>query len=181
MASIVTHAFSSLLIGKALFPERMPWSFWGGIASGAILPDIDVLTFSWGYSYQHILGHRGLTHSLVFAFFLGFIILWLIGKELPQYPKKRWQIYLFSSLIFSTHGLLDAMTNGGLGVAFFFPLDNTRYFLPWRPLIVAPLGMEAFFSPWGMEVLLSEIKWVWIPSGVFLILTGGLWRKQSKK
>jgi hypothetical protein len=33
------------------------------------------------------------------------------------------------------HGLLDAMTNGGLGLAFFSPFDNHRYFLPGGELI----------------------------------------------
>lgn len=170
MASLITHAFSSLILGKALLPPRMSWSFWGGIAIGSIIPDIDVLTFSWGYSYSHILGHRGFTHSLLFAFLFAFIVLWVAEKGIPKFSKKWWQIFLFSSLIFSSHGLLDAMTDGGLGVAFFFPFDNTRYFLPWRPILVSPLGIDAFFSNWGTQVFLSEIIWVWIPSVLFLVL-----------
>lgn len=170
MPSAISHAFSSLILGKALFPQKMPLSFWGGIALGGILPDIDVLTFSWGYSYGHILGHRGFTHSLFFAFLLAFIVLGVLGKETPRFSKKWWRMYLFSSLIFSTHGLLDAMTNGGLGVAFFFPFDHGRHFLPWRPILVSPLGIDPFFSNWGIKVLLSEIMWVGMPSGFVLAL-----------
>lgn len=174
MASVITHAFSSLILGKALLPPKRSWYFWGGVAIGSIIPDIDVLTFSWGYSYGHILGHRGFTHSLLFASLLAFIVLWVTGKEIPKYSKKWWQIFLLSWLIFSTHGLLDAMTNGGLGVAFFFPFDNTRYFLPWRPILVSPLGIDAFFSNWGTQVFLSEIIWVWIPSVFILVLMKSL-------
>lgn len=175
MASIITHAFSSLVLGKALIPHKMSWSFWGGLAIGSIIPDIDVLTFSWGYSYGHILGHRGFTHSLLFALLIAFIVLGVTEKGILQFSKKWWQIFLLSSVVFSTHGLLDAMTNGGLGVALFFPFDNTRYFLPWRPILVSPLGIDTFFSNWGIKVFLSEIIWVWVPSVFILVLRKTLW------
>ena len=32
---------------------------------------------------------------------------------------------------------LAAFINIGLGVAFFSPIDTTRYFFPWRPLVCA--------------------------------------------
>jgi inner membrane protein len=54
------------------------------------------------------------------------------------------------------------MTTGGLGVAFFSPFSNTRYFFPWRPIAVSPIGAR-FFSPRGFAVLLSEALWVWTP------------------
>jgi len=38
------------------------------------------------------------------------------------------------------------MTKGGLGVAFFSPFDNSRYFLPWRPIRVSPIAIHRFFS-----------------------------------
>ena len=40
------------------------------------------------------------------------------------------------------------MIDGGLGCALFWPFDLTRYFAPWRPIPVAPIGMD-FFSPHG--------------------------------
>ena len=39
-------------------------------------------------------------------------------------------LYLFLST--ASHGVLDALTDGGLGVAFFSPFDQTRYFFPFR-------------------------------------------------
>ena len=52
------------------------------------------------------------------------------------------------------------MTDGGLGIAFFSPFDPTRYFLPWRPILVSPIG-AGFFSQRGAAVLWSELLWVW--------------------
>jgi inner membrane protein len=62
------------------------------------------------------------------------------------------------------HGLLDAMTNGGKGVAFFSPFDMTRCFLPWRPILVSPIGVTRFFSPRGLAVLQGEFFWIWLPA-----------------
>jgi inner membrane protein len=70
-----------------------------------------------------------------------------------------------------SHGLLDAMTNGGLGVAFFAPFSNERYFLPWRPILVSPLSIHVFFgSRKGLRVMWSELGWIWLPAAlVFLV------------
>ena len=45
------------------------------------------------------------------------------------------------------------------GVAFFAPFNNTRFFFPWRPIEVSPIGLS-FFSTRGMAVLLSELIWI---------------------
>jgi inner membrane protein len=76
--------------------------------------------------------------------------------------------YLF--LATASHGLLDAMTDGGLGVAFFSPFENSRYFLPWRPIVVAPISIRRFFSGRGVEVMKSELLWIWVP----VIVVGSL-------
>jgi inner membrane protein len=70
----------------------------------------------------------------------------------------------------SSHGFLDAMTTGGLGVAFFSPFSNARYFLPWRVILVSPIGVESFFSMRGFRVLKSELLWVWSPSGAVALV-----------
>jgi len=64
----------------------------------------------------------------------------------------------------------DALTNGGLGVAFFSPFDTTRYFLPWRPILVSPISLTRFWSHRGIEVLQSELLWIWIPAGALAVL-----------
>lgn len=61
-----------------------------------------------------------------------------------------------------SHPLLDALTDGGLGVAFFSPFSNERYFFPWTPIRVSPIG-GSFFSARGIETLRSELVWVWGP------------------
>ncbi len=67
----------------------------------------------------------------------------------------------------ASHGLLDAFTNGGQGVGFFLPFDTRRYFFPWHPIQVSPIGF-AFFSERGMSVLLSEMLWVWLPTAALV-------------
>ena len=62
------------------------------------------------------------------------------------------------------------MTDGGLGVAFFSPFHNTRYFLPWMPIRVSPIGVSRFFSQRGLEALQSELLWIWLPSALLMRL-----------
>lgn len=77
----------------------------------------------------------------------------------------------FVFLSIASHGLLDAMTTGGLGVAFLSPFSNERFFLPWRVILVSPIGVEPFLSSRGLEVLRSELLWIWAPSA-FLAMLG---------
>jgi inner membrane protein len=57
------------------------------------------------------------------------------------------------------------MTDGGLGIAFFAPFDNTRYFFPFHPIKVSPIGLS-FFSARGLDVIWSELLWVCIPATI---------------
>jgi inner membrane protein len=143
-----------------------------GVVCSAI-PDLDVVGFRFGISYGHILGHRGLSHSIAFAAFLGGCLALLMPFEAQPLRAPRLTVFLYLFLSTLSHGILDAMTSGGLGVAFFAPFDNTRYFLPWRPIRVSPISVSAFLSATGLRVLHSELQWVWIPAalaGAFLSL-----------
>ena len=62
------------------------------------------------------------------------------------------------------------MTDGGLGVAFFSPFDNTRYFLPFTPIRVSPIGISRFFTASGFAVIRSELLWIWLPTAVLIAL-----------
>jgi inner membrane protein len=59
-------------------------------------------------------------------------------------------------LVVASHPLLDILTNGGLGCALFWPFDDTRYFAPWTPIPVSPIGLR-FLSPYGMFVAFVEV------------------------
>jgi inner membrane protein len=98
-----------------------------------VLPDLDVLGFRYCVPYGHVLGHRGLSHSIAFAFFLSASLAWLLPIEAQ--PGQALRLMLFGFLCLSTlsHGILDALTNGDLGVAFFAPFDNHRHFSPGVP------------------------------------------------
>ena len=78
-------------------------------------------------------------------------------------------LWVYFAAITASHGLLDALTNGGRGIAFFAPFSNHRFFFPWRPIQVSPIGV-GFFSARGFAVLQSELRWILLPSVIIALL-----------
>jgi inner membrane protein len=133
-------------------PDRVSLSAWMGILVGAAyLPDIDVLAFAFGIPYDAPFGHRGALHSPAVAVLCAA----LLGAIAWCFRVRPLRIVAVAALVMASHGLLDAFTDGGRGVAFLWPLSNTRYFAPWRPLPVSPLGVHAF-SVGGLKFMLNE-------------------------
>ena len=171
MATIISHAVAAVGIA-ALFPARsLKPRVWVTGALFAMFPDADVLSFRLGIAYGDVLGHRGLTHSLAFAAALAAIAtVALVSRAgATVNPGLVW-LYLF--LATASHGVLDALTNGGHGVAFFAPLENSRYFFPFTPIEVSPIGITRFFSARGAEVLANEMLWIWLPAALAML---GAW------
>ena len=166
MCTVITHPAVPLALSAFLPAEiaTAPLIFTGALCS--IVPDLDVITFDFGIEYGSMFGHRGFTHSIPFA------ILWAAIVSIVFFRRSEASILVvFLFLLISTlsHPFLDALTNGGLGVAIFSPFSNHRYFSPWRPIAVSPIGF-GFLSSRGTAVLWSEIKWVWVPSSVVFFL-----------
>jgi inner membrane protein len=126
-----------------------------------MLPDLDVVGFALGIPYGHLLGHRGLSHSLFFALVVGGLVALPVARAYRLRPAVLW-LYFF--LCLASHGLLDALTSGGLGIAFFSPFSNERYFFDFRPLRVSAIGLSDFLASRWTAVLASELKWVWLPA-----------------
>lgn len=166
MASAFSHAVAGLAIGTAFRRPELSRRFWFLGAVGAVIPDLDGIGFWLGVPYQSVFGHRGFTHSLVFAALFASLGL-LAFRDEDKATRRRVWLYLF--LATASHGLLDAMTSGGGGVAFFAPIVNTRYFLPWRPILVSPMSPSRFFTSRGMAIIANEFMWVWIPSAAFVL------------
>jgi len=176
MASAFSHAFVAIALGKTYTGARRRWHFWLWTVFCAVVPDVDVVGFAFGIRYGDMLGHRGLTHSLAFALVLAFVVVALAFKDVPRWSRGWWTLVAYFFVVTASHGVLDALTNGGLGVAFFAPFSNARYFFPWRPIEVSPIGIAPFFSERGLEVIKSEFVWLWLPS-VGLIALAWLVRK----
>lgn len=167
MASAFSHAIVALAMGKAFQSKVLGRRELALGALCSVLPDLDVIGFSVGIQYGDLWGHRGLTHSVVFAALLAgsLVGVWYRGKPATAMAG----LFLYFFLCTSSHGVLDALTNGGLGVAFFSPFDTTRYFFPVRPVLVSPIGVSEFFNPYGVRILASEALWIWLPSGVAIL------------
>jgi len=132
VASAFSHAVAALSIGTCFYRPWVAKRVWAAGAVCSVIPDLDVVGFRFGIRYGDFWGHRGITHSLVFAALLtGMVLLVCFRRGAPGLGRLPLSAYLF--LATARHGVLDAMTNGGLGVAFFSPFENGRYFLLKRP------------------------------------------------
>ncbi|WP_025739708.1 metal-dependent hydrolase [Aquimarina pacifica] len=178
MASIFAHAFTAYAFSKTFSKKISTTKFWMLGIVCAILPDADVISFKFGIRYEDFWGHRGFTHSFAFSILLG-ILVTLVFYRKQVFTKDGYLLILYFSICTASHALLDAMTTGGLGVAFFSPFDTTRYFFDWRPIQVSPIGIHRFLGMKGIKVLLSEILWVGIPGTIFIL--AALYIKKTKQ
>ena len=159
MPSMMTHAVVGVgALALTRFGKRAP-ALWVVSAALAALPDLDVITIALGVPSGTMWSHRGITHSLAAAFLAGTLLAMLSGR---RFAAHRWPLALYFSLVMASHGILDAFTSGGRGVALFAPFDARRYAFPVRPIPTAPLGF-AYFSERGLRVFEAELLWIWMP------------------
>jgi inner membrane protein len=130
-------------------PSSAALVFWSALS---FLPDADVIGFALGVGYGDEWGHRGASHSLAFALMLGTVV----GVLAPRFHRPAWRTGVTAVLTLATHGLLDTLTVGGLGIALLWPFDLTRYFAPWTPIPVSPIGF-GYLSPYGLYVAMFEL------------------------
>ena len=129
--------------------------------------------FGLGVPYDDLFGHRGFTHSFFFAGLVALAVTGLLRNKIGGRDLLRALVCIVAAT--ASHGILDALTNGGLGVAFFAPFERARYFFPVRPILVSPIGLTAFLTGRGLSVLASEMIWVW-PASICVLLWARLAR-----
>ncbi|MEW6418649.1 MAG: metal-dependent hydrolase [Nitrospirota bacterium] len=161
----------SVAAGVALAPKNVPTNFWPVAIACSIIPDIDSFGLAFGIPYNHFFGHRGFFHSPFFALLMSIILLFVFFRDIEIFSRQWFFYFIFFFLLSASHGILDAFTNGGLGIPLLFPFDNKRYFFPWTPIMVSPIGIKGFFSKWGLTVIKSEILWIWFPSFLIIIVS----------
>ena len=152
-------------------PRKEALKFWLLSFACATLPDADVIGYRWLYiPYYHFLGHRGFFHSPFFAALVSIFIVGIFYRKEVIFSSQWWKYVLYFFLLTASHGLLDALTNGGQGIAMLSPFSNNRYFFPWTPIEVSPFSIKAFLSQRGLTVLKSELLWIWLPCLFIVIL-----------
>jgi inner membrane protein len=155
MPTIFTHAVIGSAIAKQAARDAVNPATVAACALLALLPDVDGLFFGV-IPYGHLFGHRGFTHSLLFAALMGLLTaLFFVWREWIT-RAELWLYTLLFARATASHGLLDALTSGGLGVAFFAPFNLNRYFFPFHPIPVSPMTGGALLSARGWRVISSE-------------------------
>jgi inner membrane protein len=166
MPTIFTHALlpmiaSSALPGRAISPRLLV----AGMVV-AMLPDADVAGRLFDVPHTADLGHRGVTHTLVFAFLVGCI--GAVASKTMQ--SSREAAFLFLSASTLSHALTDMLTDGGKGIMLLWPLHEVRMKFPFHPVEVSPVGLKALESDRIWIVLLSEMRWLLIPATLIALI-----------
>ena len=177
MATVFTHPVPVLALGMGLGTGCISGRLFVLALVCTVLPDIDVPLLNSGLVGKGLLlGHRGLTHSLVFALAVG-VVAALLHRVVHSSWKKAFWVCFLAVL---SHIALDMLTTGGrFGLALLAPWDASRYTLPWAPIKISPFA-AGFFTRRGLEVLLCELRMVWLPGfGLWALLL--LWRSLQKR
>ncbi len=176
MPTVITHAAVPLCLGLGLGTNVIPPRLlFAGIVL-AMLPDADVLAFKFGVAYGNIFGHRGFTHSLLFA--LGGADTLRAGRPTMVQGQPDALLAVFNRVAavaqpagFDHHRREKASAGCG-------PRSDERFFAPWQVIKVAPFALSRYATPYGHEVIISELLWVWLPG---MVLMGMLWwRKRAR-
>jgi inner membrane protein len=179
MPTIFSHAVFAAVAGKAFVNKSVSVWFRLLVAGCAMVPDADVIAHSFGVLRGSMFAHRGFTHSVFFVVIFGAAVAFFAGRFLPTGFSflKLWTLFALATV---SHPLLDMLTDGGSGAALLAPFTNERFFFPWRPIEVSPIGL-GFFSQRGWTVIASEIIWIWLPVLAVLIAAAIVRRKVFKK
>jgi len=160
MPSILGHTMAGLSISAACTQGRPPRRIWVLAVACAVAPDLDWFTGLFGIQDGHSLSHRGMSHSLLAALLIAALAM-LIGFRSQLRSPRHWACMLSAAF---SHGLLDACTFGGTGVAFLEPFSKARFVCLWQPIFVSPIPMSGRLLDWLLFSLGTEILWIGLPA-----------------
>lgn len=164
MPTILTHAALPLIVAWGLGPAKVPPALALTAVAFAIAPDLDVIGGAFDVPHNGLLGHRGISHSLLAAALLALLALpWLpVGRRI--WPA----LFLFAAA--ASHGLADMFTHGSKGILLFWPLSDTRYSWDYQPIEASGiLGRSIADGSLG-GILLAELWWLILPAMALAIL-----------
>ena len=136
----LTHIVLGACIGEATAGKSLgKRAMWLG-AFAQTVPDLDFLAHFWLDKTDDILSHRGITHSLLFAFLVTLFLAELSKKVFPKRPLARVRWWLLFGVNLFTHIFIDSFNAYGTG--WFEPFSSAR--ISFHVLFVA----DPLFSIW---------------------------------
>lgn len=127
-----------------------------GLLSAA--PDLDTAFFGV-IPYAHFFGHRGFFHSPFFGILVA-VTLSILLLAVSRSCSINASVGVTSAfaLALASHGILDAMTDAGLGVMLLYPFSEERFFLPWRPFHAPPVKISSISIRQVQMMVRSELS-----------------------
>jgi inner membrane protein len=164
--STVGHLFVGAAAGGTADPAtpRRTWLLFTAVLMAiAVVPDLDLHVFpALDIPYPLTWGHRGATHSLVFAVGVAAIVGILFG----WLGFSRWHAGLAAFAAIGSHAVLDSLS-GGPGVYWLWPFVEVRFptidLLPMAPVSDDLLTLR------GLAALVAEIV-VFLPFLLYAVL-----------
>jgi inner membrane protein len=170
----VTQGTIGAVLPQALGKKNLGIVALLGFLSG-MAPDLDILIRSNTDPLLSLEYHRQFTHSLIFIPFGGLIcalFLFVVFKKISPFNfKKTW---LYCTLGYGTHGLIDACTS--YGTLLFWPFSDIR--ISWNnisiidPLFTLPLILLIVIATIKKKNIYSKIALAWavtyLTLGVYL-------------
>lgn len=174
MPSLLGHAVAGYTLGAAFHGGRPPRRVVLAALACAMAPDVDWFTGFLGLTDSHGLAHRGATHALVAVPLIAGLAMLVAFRSRLREPR----LWLCLGAATLSHGLLDAWTFGGTGVAFLAPFSDARFAAAWQPLFVSPIPLSGHLLDWFLFALAIELAWLGLPA---LLITGLLrWRSLAE-
>ncbi|NQX90300.1 MAG: metal-dependent hydrolase [Halioglobus sp.] len=140
--------------------------------------DLDVLIRSEADPLLFLEYHRQFTHALIFipvgGLLCALVLHALVGRPRGLSFRLTW---LFCTLGYATHALLDACTT--YGTMLFWPFSHER--VAWNtisiidPLFTVPLFVAVLLSAWQRKPVYSRIALCW----VLLYMVLGVWQRNE--
>ena len=128
---------------------------------GGMAPDLDSLIRSADDPLLYLEYHRQFTHSLVFIP-MGGLLCALVLKPILR-AASFGRIYLFATLGYATHGLLDSCTT--YGTQLFWPFSDAR--VAWHvvsiidPLFTLPMVGAVVLASWKRSAWFARLACGW--------------------
>lgn len=140
---VLGACIGELIAGKELGKRAM---IIGAIAQS--IPDIDSVAGFWLNEVDDIVAHRSLTHSILFAVLVSWLLSWLSVKIFRRHNVEMKTFLLLFSVNIFFHIFID--TFNAYGTEFLYPFNDTRF--SFNLLFVA----DPLFSLWPL------IAFVWL-------------------